>query len=400
MPAGSPWPKVSIVTPSYNQGQFLEETIRSVLLQGYPNLEYIIIDGGSTDNSVEIIRKYEPWLTYWVSESDKGQAEAINKGWAKTTGQILTWLNADDIYYPITLASMAKIFSIEKNAQLVYANVDVLNEIGHVVDNFTARQFSFEEILCSYGFIPQQTAFFKRTAFDSEIEVNPHLHYVMDFELWLRIVSRYAFYYVNNTWAGFRMSTNNKTITHSEYFWPEIVSVLSSPWLNEWTTPNLLQRALREAKFTAGLELVRTGKYKDGVAYIAESFNSEYPYDNLTNTVYYTLSQLANKRWKKTSSNTPLFLLEQMIKEIRSEGSLNQKLKGYIWMSLALEAYAQNNLSYTRRASLNAFRVSKDTLQNKILWIVFLKALAGVFLLTQLRKWVALIRKMQNDATH
>jgi cellulose synthase/poly-beta-1,6-N-acetylglucosamine synthase-like glycosyltransferase len=93
------WPKISIVTPSYNQGRFIEETIRSVLLQGYPNLEYIIIDGGSTDNSVEIINKYEPWLTYWVSEPDRGQSHGINKGFEKATCEVFGWLNSDDYFH-------------------------------------------------------------------------------------------------------------------------------------------------------------------------------------------------------------------------------------------------------------------------------------------------------------
>src|SRR5213592_2149932 len=97
-PDGYPWPRISIVTPSYNQGQFIEETIRSVLLQGYPNLEYIVIDGGSTDESIAILRKYEKWIAHWVSERDKGQSEAINKGFAQATGEIFAWLNSDDVY--------------------------------------------------------------------------------------------------------------------------------------------------------------------------------------------------------------------------------------------------------------------------------------------------------------
>ncbi len=97
-PGIEPWPRISIVTPSYNQGKFIEETIRSVLLQGYPNLEYFVIDGGSTDNSIEIIRKYEKWLTYWVSEPDRGQAHAVNKGLERATSEIAAYLNSDDVY--------------------------------------------------------------------------------------------------------------------------------------------------------------------------------------------------------------------------------------------------------------------------------------------------------------
>jgi glycosyltransferase involved in cell wall biosynthesis len=107
MPDGSEWPKISIVTPNYNYGQFIEETIRSVLLQGYPNLEYIVIDGNSTDNSVEIIKKYEPWLTYWVSEKDKGQTNAINKGLCRCNGELFNWINSDDQLLPNALSNIA-----------------------------------------------------------------------------------------------------------------------------------------------------------------------------------------------------------------------------------------------------------------------------------------------------
>ena len=106
-PDGRAWPKISVVTPSYNQGKFIEETIRSILLQSYPNLEYIIIDGGSTDDSVQIIRKYEQWLTYWVSEPDRGQAHAINKGFARCTGELMGWINSDDSLFPNALHYLA-----------------------------------------------------------------------------------------------------------------------------------------------------------------------------------------------------------------------------------------------------------------------------------------------------
>ncbi len=107
MPDGRPWPRISIVTPSYNQGQFIEETIRSILLQGYPNLEYIVIDGGSTDGSVDTIRKYSNWLTYWASEPDRGQAHAINKGFIRSTGDLHGWINSDDLLLPRALHLLA-----------------------------------------------------------------------------------------------------------------------------------------------------------------------------------------------------------------------------------------------------------------------------------------------------
>ncbi|HUI06242.1 MAG TPA: glycosyltransferase family 2 protein [Verrucomicrobiae bacterium] len=110
MTDGREWPRISIVTPSYNQGRFIEETIRSVLLQGYPNLEYLVIDGGSTDGSVEIIQKYSQWFTYWCSEKDRGQAHAINKGLDRVTGQIGAYLNSDDYYLPNALAHVGRTY--------------------------------------------------------------------------------------------------------------------------------------------------------------------------------------------------------------------------------------------------------------------------------------------------
>jgi len=129
MPDGSPWPKVSIVTPSYNQGQFLEEAIRSVLLQGYPNLEYVIIDGGSDDNSVEIIKKYEPWLAYWISEPDGGVYYAINKGIRVAEGKIIGHLNSDDFYESNVFGAVVEKFREDPQTDVVSGGATVFEEM-------------------------------------------------------------------------------------------------------------------------------------------------------------------------------------------------------------------------------------------------------------------------------
>ncbi|MBD2385331.1 glycosyltransferase family 2 protein [Cylindrospermum sp. FACHB-282] len=143
MPDGSEWPKITIVTPNYNYGQFIEETIRSVLLQGYPNLEYIIIDGGSTDNSVDIIKKYEPWLTYWVSEKDQGQASAINKGIELATGTWFNWLNSDDILLQNSLITLAEISKLIDNPKWISGMRIEINQSG-----------SFGEICAAWRYDP------------------------------------------------------------------------------------------------------------------------------------------------------------------------------------------------------------------------------------------------------
>jgi glycosyltransferase involved in cell wall biosynthesis len=186
MPDGSPWPKISIVTPSYNQGQFIEETIRSVLLQGYPNLEYIIIDGGSTDGSVEIIKKYEPWLTYWVSEKDRGQSHAINKGFARATGEIMAWLNSDDIYAPEALNKVAKALYGKKRTLLVGASIST-NNPDRLEGKLDCRHPSWSELLYDVKTFPQPSVFWTRDLWEQTGGLDEDLDLVMDYDLWLRM---------------------------------------------------------------------------------------------------------------------------------------------------------------------------------------------------------------------
>jgi glycosyltransferase involved in cell wall biosynthesis len=191
-PDGSAWPRITIVTPSYNQGQFIEETIRSVLLQGYPDLEYIIIDGGSRDQSVEIIKQYEPWLTYWVSEQDRGQSHAINKGFDRSTGLILGWLNSDDVLLPNALATVAAALPRPEEPMLIAGKAEAREVSGiriiWVVDRVPQ---TLPDVFSRYNiFFGQPSVFFTRQALNLTGILREDLHYAMDLDLWLRMAQR------------------------------------------------------------------------------------------------------------------------------------------------------------------------------------------------------------------
>ncbi len=211
-PGDPPWPKISIVTPSYNQGQFIEETIRSTLLQGYPNLEYIIFDGGSTDDSVEIIKKYEPWLTYWASEPDRGQSHAINKGLKRVSGEVIAYLNSDDIYLSGTLQRALSYMTDQKEVDLVYGDCCVINDESQTVSVWRSRPFDLLVELCQ-NFIYQPTVFMKREVFEVIGFFDEELHHTMDVDYWLRAATQMRFGYLPSELAGFRITAGSKTGT-------------------------------------------------------------------------------------------------------------------------------------------------------------------------------------------
>lgn len=191
MPDGTLWPRISIITPSYNQGDYLEEAIRSVLLQGYPNLEYIIMDGGSSDRSLEILERYDPWITHWESKPDKGQSHAINKGFDVATGQIIAWMNSDDIYYPAALMKAAEIFISQPGISGVIGQCGQMTEDGSLINVRPAVDFNAERILKG-GKIPGQPAVFLSTDIVKNLGgLREDLYYILDWEYWLRIGYNY-----------------------------------------------------------------------------------------------------------------------------------------------------------------------------------------------------------------
>jgi glycosyltransferase involved in cell wall biosynthesis len=189
----------------------LEATIRSVLLQGYPDLEYMVIDGGSTDGSVEIIRRYANWLTYWTSEPDQGQADAINKGWQRATGDILAYINSDDTYCPNALQLVAETFARNPEVGLVYGRCQVIDEHGAVLRERRVREATLAEVLRWSPSIPQPTMFARRAAVANVGLLRTDLHYTMDYELSLRIGLRYRWQFIPVLLANMRDHPAAKT---------------------------------------------------------------------------------------------------------------------------------------------------------------------------------------------
>ena len=179
--------KISIITPSYQQGHFIEDTIKSVLNQHYPYLEYIIIDGGSVDQTLDVIKKYESEISYWASEKDKGQSHAINKGWRKSTGQIISWLNSDDLYLNDTLKFVIDYFNNYPKCDVLVGACQRIDENGKKLDSIKRiKEFDLNSIIYNYNSLPQPSVFFKKSLIKNYGLLNNNLHYSMDTELFLR----------------------------------------------------------------------------------------------------------------------------------------------------------------------------------------------------------------------
>jgi len=240
-------PKISIITPSYNQALYLEQSIQSVLSQEYPDLEYIIVDGDSKDGSVDVISKYNSSITWWVSEPDKGQSDALNKGFARATGDIIGWLNSDDTYQPGTLAKVAEIFKDDSITIAMSEYFGFMNDAGAIYD-YKINKYIDHKTLIRYWetngmTINQPCVFFRRELIKTMCPVlDVSLNYAMDYDLWLRLCSVKPFHVVPGHWANYRFHDESKSGKGFDSFYLEwrLVSrrywgrQYSPGWLGHW----------------------------------------------------------------------------------------------------------------------------------------------------------------------
>jgi glycosyltransferase involved in cell wall biosynthesis len=218
-------PMVTIVTPSFNQAPFLEATLRSVFDQDYHPIETMVVDGGSTDGSLAIIQKYASQLAWWVSEKDRGQTDAINKGFARARGKIMAWLNSDDTYEPGAIRAAVAYLQAHPETGMVYGDCNFIDAAGKVIGRFPAAQTDFNRLRQGYVHIPQQASFWRAELWRKVGPLDPSFYFAMDYDLWVRLARTNKLDYNPQLWANFRLHGSGKTVTADDRCWPEMLRV-------------------------------------------------------------------------------------------------------------------------------------------------------------------------------
>jgi glycosyltransferase involved in cell wall biosynthesis len=240
---------VSIITPSYNQSAYLEQTIRSVLDQDHPQIEYMVIDGASTDGSLEIIKKYADKLAWWISEKDHGQADAINKGFARASGEIIAWLNSDDYYLPGAVSAAVKVLEENPDAVLVYGDMLAVDEHGRTFNTLHYKPLTLEDLLC-FQIIGQPAVFMRRSALQKTNGLDPDFHFLLDHLLWIELARHGKILFAEQTWAAARYHAEAKNRARAAEFGREAFRILEVIAQDKTLAP-LLEKINRRARASA-----------------------------------------------------------------------------------------------------------------------------------------------------
>jgi glycosyltransferase involved in cell wall biosynthesis len=288
-------PLVSIITPSFNSGDYLDQAIESVINQKYPNLEHLIIDGGSTDNTLDILRQHASHVT-WVSEPDDGQADALNKGFQRAKGEVIGWLNADDSYQPNAIQQAVRYLQQQPEISLVYGHFNFIDQHNRITYTHKVAKFSKEGLL--YGnIIPNAGMFFRRQIIEELGGVNPQLHYVMDWEFVLRVALRYRIRQVPAVWGNFRIVAGTKSVEHTDRFWPEIIPVLDEISNQVADFKSHRQRALFFAHLLGAIEFARHDRLSQTKAYWETALSFQNPSQTKINHLAFAIAETATRPW-------------------------------------------------------------------------------------------------------
>ena len=384
----NPEPLVSIITPSFNQGRFIEEAILSVKAQNCARIEHIIIDGSSTDETLDVIRRYEGMYNLrWLSEPDEGQADALNKGFKLARGEVLGWLNADDTYQPGAVGSAVAWLQSHPAVDLVYGGFNFINEGGDILYTHIPPEFSLEKLL--YGdIIPQAAMFFRRGIIEGIGGVDPNLHYVMDWEFVLRIARNYRVQRVPAVWGNFRITRGTKSVEEPQRSWPEVIPVLQSvieaepirlgPWADD---------ALFVAHLLAALEFARVGQEENVREYIRQAFAVGTHRQRHLASVVPVMIGVATRPWHRGFAVHPN--AQKALDEFSTclgETPAERRLLGYLSLSRAIEAGKRGELGTAKKFIKTGLHLIKltDLIQWQPLGML-LVAVLGTRLIAKLR---------------
>jgi hypothetical protein len=379
MPGGRPWPRFTVVTPSYNQAEFLEETIRSVLFQGYPNLEYFVVDGGSADGSVEIIRRYKPWLARWVSQPDGGQAEAIRKGFGWAAGELLAWLNSDDIYAPGALATAARAFADRPEAVLIYGDANVIGRDSSLEGPaHYVRPFDRAYLLAESNLIAQPSAFFRRAAYAAAGGLDVSLHYVMDWDLWLRLEEQGPVHHLPEVLSSMRDHPTAKTRTGGQTMLLELKRMIESH--GGRGLPAFFEAMVHWQHLARAFEAYRMGDFQAAqtelafVVQILPGWQTEPSL--LADAIAGQALALAESA---EADDAAIEFAEEVCRHLpailASPAAVRRRSLGLLYQGLALRSHAQGRPRAVRRYAWQAAAHDLGRLANRGLWSVGLKSL-------------------------
>ena len=252
-------PLVSIVTPSFNQAAYLEQTMRSVLEQDYPNMEYWVMDGGSTDGSQEIIQKYAPRLAGWVSEKDHGQADAINKGFGRSTGEIIGWLNSDDLYLPGAIQTAVQALQADPGLAMVYGDVRSIDSVGKVFNVMRYGEWGLADLM-AFNIIGQPGVFMRRSMLEKAGYLDLNFHFLLDHQLWLRLAQQGGMKHIPQELAAARFHADAKNVAQAARFGQEAFAILD--WMQ--TQPGL------QALYAANRRRIQAGAHRINARYLLD----------------------------------------------------------------------------------------------------------------------------------
>jgi hypothetical protein len=389
-----PLPRISVVTPSFNQAAFLEETLRSVLEQDYPRIEYLVIDGGSTDGSVEILRRYESRLAYWVSERDKGQSDAINKGWARATGEIVAYLNSDDTYEPGALRVVGEYFARHPETGMVFGHCNQMDEHGRRVGVLRANPFALKQLLYT-NVIMQPTVFLRKTVLDDVGMLDADMGFAMDYDLWLRVALRHRIDALPAALANFRAHRASKSFAQPYGFVRDMQTALARAFEHPNMPRELLPlrtQALTNMYLVTLLLCFALGQPEQGRALWDEmmAFNPHCfaDADAIVEMVANNAVHMVETPWLHDARQDPIQWLREFLRALPANAEplcrLEARITSRIYTIRAFEAYGQNDYAGARENVTRAWRAERHALKNRGLLSIWLETLLGA---NTMRRW-------------